>query len=438
MATSRLPADLVPADTATRRIVLDVEGAGRFDEWVTAEIVRDLKDFAGSFSFQARDATRSIATFDFATPPPIFRLRPGPKVKVYVDGELVLSGAIDHVRPDIDDSRAEVTISGRDNAGDLVDCAAAAEGPGEMKNVKLDEAARRIAAPFGLTVKNEIDVGDVFARYPLELAETGLSAIEKGARQRHALVISDGTGGLVLTRTGGSRAPADLKLPGNVKSSSCDFSHENRHSKTVVRGQAEAAAGRRKGRRVPLDGTAEPLTPAARQANADSGSANSATERERLGTAVIGIAEDPEITRHRPIVHLAKTQADAKAASDEADWRSRTARAEGEELTHRVHDFRANGRLWTVNQLAFVDDAFQGINRDMLISRTRYTYDEKGAETELTLTSPEAFDAKPVEGRRTDKARAQKTEAKPKTAAAKAKAKSKKKGGPLDGTAEAL
>lgn len=392
-----IPRELVPAATPTRRIRLEIAGAGEYDEWSAIEIVRDLKDFSGSFTCILRDSTRSQATFEWASPPPVFRIRPGPAVKIYVDDELVLDGWIEKVTPDIDEERAEITISGRDKSGDLVDSSATADGPWEYRQVKLEDAARRIVAPFGLKIRTEIDTGQPFPRYPLEIAETGLAAIEKGARQRHTLVTSDGTGGIVLTRTGATRAPADLTLPGNMKASRADFSHENRHSETIVRGQAERAGGRREGREAPLDVTAEPLDVGSRKAGD-----GSATERERHGTAIIGRAEDPEITRHRPIVHLTKTQPDEISAADEADWRMRTARAEAEELITRVHDFRANGALWKVNQLVYVADSFQGVHRDQLISRTSYRYDERGAETELTLVSPEAFDARPIAGRRTN------------------------------------
>ena len=240
---------------------------------------------------------------------------------------------------------------------------------------------------------------------------------------------SDGVGGLVLTRTGGTRAPEDLTLPGNMKASRAEYSHEDRFSRTVVRGQAERAAERRKGRTVPLDVDAEPLAPEARQPGD-----GSATERERHGTAITGEAEDPEIGRHRPIVHLAKVQPDEVSAKDEADFRMRTARGHSEELVTRVHDFRAGDSrgLWKVNQLAFVADRFQQIARDLLITRTVYRYDEKGAETELTLTSPEAFDARPVGLRRTNRKTPHRT-------GSKGSAGSKgAKGGSLDTTAEAL
>ncbi|MFA7416125.1 MAG: Mu P family protein, partial [Rhizobium sp.] len=299
-------------------------------------------------------------------------------------------------------------------AGDLVDCAAMTDGPAEFKSVKLEDAAKRITGPYGLTVRTEIDTGAPFDRYSLDLSETAFSAIEKGARSRHALILSDGVGGIVITRTGKTRAPADLTLPGNVIGSDGEFSHEDRHSETIVRGQGEKAGKSRGSAR--LDATAEPLAPGDRVPGD-----GSATDMERKGTAATGRAKDDEITRHRPIVHLARSKADQQAAQDEADWRMRTARATSEDMTYTVKGFDVGGRLWRVNEIAGVSDAYQDIERDMLISRTVMREDESGQQTDLTVTSPEAFDKAPTGNRRTNK-----------------KGKSAKASGPLDGTAQGL
>ena len=400
----------------TLGLTLRIDGTD-YDQWTEAEVSRDLKDFAGSFRFAMRDPDRSIATFDYASPPPIFRLRPGQKAEVFADGELVLSGWVKKVEPNIDEEHCEVAISGEDKAGDLIDCAAAPDGPGELRNVKLEDVAGKIAAPFGLSVRSEIDTGKPFPRFSLDVAEFAHHAIEKGARQRHALVMSDGVGGIVITRTGKNRAPADISLPGNAKGGRATFSHEGRHSKTIVRGRQEKAGQQRDDRAAPLTAGAAPAALEDRPAGD-----GSATDRERKGTAVTGTAQDPEIGRYRPIVHLSRTQADKQAADDEADWRMRTRRAESEEANYRVAGFGANGRLWRVNETTYVSDAFAGIERDLLISRvTLRETDDQGREAELTVTSPEAFDRKATGSRRTNLKRGKKG---PK--------------GPLDGTAEAL
>ncbi|MBD8554923.1 Mu P family protein [Rhizobium sp. CFBP 8762] len=405
-------------------ITLRIDGVP-FDQWESGEVSRDMKDFSGSFSFTFRDGVRSAQTFDYASLGAPFKLRPGHAVDILIDGALVLKGFIEKVSPSIDDGRAEVTVSGRDVTGDLIDSAALTDGPAEFKNVKLEEAVKRVAAPFKIGVRNEIDTGEPFTRYSLDLSETAFSAIEKGARSRHALILSDGVGNIVITRTGKTRAPTPLRLPGNILSSSATFSHENRHSETIVRGQGEKAGKERTGPSA-LDATAEPLMPTDRKAGD-----GSATAAERKGTAATGRVKDDKITRHRPIVHLARTKADATGAQDEADWRQRTARADGEEVSVTVKGFGQDGssgtggRVWRVNELVYVSDAFLDIERDLLVSAVTFSEDESGRHTQLTLTSPEAFDKEPDGKRRTN-------------AKAKGKAKTKKQSGPLDGTAERL
>lgn len=387
----------------SRSIVLKVDGK-LYDHWTSASVTRDLNDFAGSFQFELRDDQRSLATFDFASVADgPFGFRPGLKAECLVDGQTVLSGFIENVHPQIDERSCSVSISGKDKAGDLADCTAAPKGPAEYKNVKLEDACKRIAEPFGVKVRSEIDTGEPFPRYGLDLSETGLSAIEKGARQRHALVMSDGTGGVVLTRTGAQKAPGDLTLPGNVKSSSGSFSHKGRYSKTTVRGQAEAAATARDGRAAPLSAGGSPSAPENRQA-----SDGSATERERRGVTAEGEAEDDEITRYRPIVHLARSKAAEADCKDEADWRMRTARGNSEEVSYSVHGYGVAGKLWTVNQMVAVSDAFQMVERDMLISKVTYAESDAGKITDITVTSPEAFDKGPVKGRRTNRKKASK------------------------------
>ncbi|MCY1668316.1 phage baseplate assembly protein [Rhizobium sp. SL86] len=398
-----------------------IEGT-EHNQWLSCEVSRDLKDFSGAFSFTFRDGARSSLSLPFATAPlfsitgPLLKLRPGPTVTIKIGRRTVLKGWIDKVEPDIGDGQASVTISGRDVANDLIDCAAMAD-QAEYANVKLEDAVARIAKPYGLTVRSEIDTGEPFARYSIDLAETAFSAIEKGARSRHALVLSDGIGGIVITQTGKTRAPAALTLPGNVLRSRGTFDYSGRHSDTTVRGQSEGAAKARGEAR--LDATAEPIGAEDRQ-DGD----GSATTRERRGIAATGRAVDDEITRHRPVVHLARSQADGTSTQAEAERRMRTARGESEEFTLTVKGHEVGGQLWTVNQLVEVSDAYLDVYRDLLISRVGWIEDYSGCVTDITVCSPEAFDAEPVGNRRTNR-KGKKAGKTPATTT-------------LDGTAEAL
>lgn len=398
-----------------KSIKLFLDGTA-YDQWTSGEVTRDLKDFSGSFTFTFRDGEASEATLPFASMPKLPRLNTQMSVKIMIGKRTVLVGHIETIAPEMVEGSASVTISGRDKTGDLIDCSALAEGPAELSGVKLEAAVAKIAEPFGLQVRTEVDTGETFDRYSIDLGETAFSAIEKGSRQRSVLILSDGVGGIVITRTGQTRAPDGLTLPGNVLGVRANFSTVNRFSKTVVRGQSERSGKSRSA--SGLDATAAPIGADGR--NEGDGSAR---ERERKGTVATGLSTDDEIRRYRPMVHLARSKAGAVSAQDEADWRNRTSRAEGDEQTYTVKGHEANGQLWTVNQLVPVSDAFLSIERDMLISAVRYIEDESSINTDISVCSAEAFDKEPVGKRRTNKS---------------GKSAKNASSGQLDGRAEAL
>lgn len=366
----------------TRRVSLTLDGQV-FDEWTRVEITRDLSEISGSFFLELRDSKRSIDAFPFATLAAYANpLVTGLEAVVAIDGEPVLIGHVEEVAPDAGESQVLVSLDGRDRTGDLVDSAASTEGPTEFRHVDLEKIARRAAAPFGLGVRAEVDVGAPFDRYTFDVGETALSAIEKGARQRGVLVTSDGIGNVVLTRSGRQRAPGELHFPGNIVRSGGRFSSRDRHSDYHVKGQAERAAGTRRDR-APLDVRADPVSQDGPEQRA---------EVEERGVTIHAHVRDDEIRRYRPLVAMARTQLRQDGAERQADWMRRTARAKGRKLDYLVKDFRgATGELWRPNQLVFVRDAFQQIEEEMLIAGVVYGYGDRGVETRLRLTRPEDY-----------------------------------------------
>lgn len=405
----------------TRRIALQVGGAV-WDEWTTAEIVRDLAELSGSFLLELRDAARAGAAFPFATATDPFRgapglagaLAPGLPAAVAIDGEPVLTGYIDEVAPFASERFVQVTVSGRDKTGDMIDCAAAPLGPSEFRNLDLAAIAKRIAEPFGITVRADVDVGKPFARFVVDAGETARSAIEKAARQRAVLVTSDGIGGLVLTRGGTRRAGGGVFFPGNAIESEGLAAWRERFSDYYVLGHAEKAGARDRSA-APLSAAAPPQdAPPAFDAHA-----------EEPGVAVTGRARDEAVGRYRPTVSLARMQTAAAPAKTTAEWMMRTARAKSEQLRCIVKGFRAGdvsggdvtgratasllergGALWRPNELVFVDDRWQGVYRDMLIAAVAYRFSAAdGATTELKLVGPAAFDLLPEGDREQNHAR---------------------------------
>lgn len=372
----------------TRRVTLKVDGV-TYTAWTEVEVVRDLAETCGSFRIATDDLARTVASLpgsrNSSTGQPF---APFQKVEISLDGELILVGYIDAVAPSIDDRTVSVSIEGRDVVGDLIDCAAAPKGPVEYAKIKLEDLASRLCKPFGITVTAEVDTGDPIAKVSIDAAETVMSVLEKYARKRAVLIVSDGVGGLILTQSGKTRAPADIRFGENVLSAQGQFDGRRRFSDVFVKGQAGHAAGKRKSSAA-LDRTAQPLTAApAGEADADKPSG-----RESRGVSIMGVAKDDEVGRWRPTVRSPRASGTLADAKKEAEWYVSCARGSGDTVDYEVGDWRATGTLWRPNQMTHVSDPYQDIDKDLLIAGVVYSYGQNGTRTRLRVTGREAYEA---------------------------------------------
>jgi prophage tail gpP-like protein len=308
-------------------------------------------------------------------------------VTVAIDNEPVLIGWVDDVETDFAEGSATVSIAGRDKTGDLADCACGPKGPVEWRNLDVLAFAKEACKPFGISVRAEVDVGAKFPKLGIDASETVLTAIEKYARQRQLLVLSDGIGGLVLTRTGATRA-AGVVMPGaGLLRSNYSTSHRERFSDVFVKGQVERAGGTR--------GDASLFNP-----QAVPGEATAPANEEARGIKVSGLARDTEVTRWRPKVLQTRSapQPGGKkpSAQVQAEGYVKTQRAKGDELNVALQDWRAGGGLWKPNTLVPVMDPFAGVSADLLIANVRFSYSESdGHVTELRLVDPSTYDDEP-------------------------------------------
>jgi prophage tail gpP-like protein len=194
-------------------------------------------------------------------------------------------------------------------------------------------------------------------------------AIERAARMRALLLVSDGLGGLLLTRAG--TAPAAALIEGvNLKSGRSERDARGRYSRYLCRGQVQAS---------------------------DELDAESAYQQEAH-------YDDPGVLRHRPLVVLAEDQGHAKSVQARAEWECRRRAAKGTRVYITVQGWRdAAGRLWRINTVAPVRSPTLGIDNELLIVEVRNTLDERGTLTELTLAPRGGYEpgATPAKKRRT-------------------------------------
>lgn len=339
------------------RLTLKADGRA-YEGWTSARVTRDLRAAAAVFEIEVTERWPGQEQ-----PWP---LRPGQVCTIELDGETVLTGHVDIYAPSHAASAHAVRVTGRSRTADLIDCSALVPG-GQFKKYGLAAIARALAQPFGIDVTVEADAGAAFADVQVQQGESCFELIERLCRVR-ALLASDGArGDLVLTRAGAGSVPRAERLRrgsgGNILVGSARLSHATRYSEYRVKGQ---------------------------QAGTDQifGAAAAAPSAR---------VSDPGVTRFRPRLVIAEAQADAAAMRERARWEAKVSAAEGTEARITVAGWRqSGGALWTVNALAHVEDAWLGLDRDLLIAAVTWIADEQSSRTEMVLVPPAALTPQPA------------------------------------------
>jgi prophage tail gpP-like protein len=341
------------------RVVVNGQSYGG---WKEASVTRTIEALAGSFEV--------VVSEKWPGEPTRREINPGDACEVTLDGEVVLSGFVDDVNgqyapgSDGGDGAHEVAIAGRDATGDLVDCSHVGP-PNEWTGQRIDAITRAICTPFGIpvTVADGTDIGAPLARkFTIQQGETAYEAIERMARTRAVLAVSDGRGGLVLTRAGTSKATTALVLGENILSASGLSSLRERFRDYTVKGQ--------------LAGT------------------DAVHGTQASGPA--GVALDPIVQRYRPLVVVAEEQADIATCRTRAQWEANVRAGRGRRATYRVQGWKHKGGLWRPNELVNVLDPLLGIAMEMLVVTVRHAIASSGSTTEIEVVRPEAYALVPL------------------------------------------
>lgn len=320
-----------------------------YEAWKSVSIERNLNSLCGSFNLAVSDRWRADRQ--------AWPLRPGVLVEVAIDSEKILKGYIDKVRPSFSGSNREIVIEGRDVTSDLVDCSIATK-PFEFKNVGLLDLAKKFCEPFKIVVKSVGPLGDKFDRWTVKQGETVFESLERAARLRGILLITNAAGELVLTPPGGSRSGTDLIQGENILEGSATYDHANRFSEVIVKGN--------------MNGTDE------------FNGVHAASAK--------GSAQDEGIGRYRPLVLVADSSVNNTSAKRRAEWEVSIRAAKSVSISVGVVGWkRADKKLWQVGELARVSAGFLGIDQDMLITTTNFVKGGGGTLTNLELVRPDAY-----------------------------------------------
>lgn len=335
-------------------LVLKVEGQ-RLTGWTALELTRSLEAVAGSFSLEVSDRDG-------------FPVPEGAALELFLEGQALVTGFADVVRPRFDPRSRSVTVQGRDKTADLVDCVPV-DAEAEFSDLTLDGLAHELARPFGIEVVVAGDPGAPFPRFALQPGETAFEALERAGRLRGVLLTTDGLGRLVLENPGIARAEVALvegtkSSPGNVIAGTGGFNRSERFRRYVVKGSRPGS---------------DLIFGDELQSEAE--------------------AFDDAVRKSRSTLILAEASIDQETAQRRAEWEATVRRARGSALQLVVQGWRQKpgGALWRPNTIARVVSPTLRVDRELLISATRFRLDARtGTTCELELMPSDAFQPKPV------------------------------------------
>lgn len=338
-------------------------GGKLYGGWKDATVTRGMDSAAGAFNLEVAEKWEPQGE-----PWPI---DPGDACEIRIDGEVVITGYVDIVRPSYTRNSHSIQIQGRDKSADMVDCSAVHK-PDQWRNITLTKLAEILGQPFGITAKAETDVGKPLDLVKLQHGETALEALQRHAKMRKVLVMPDGKGGILLTRTGARRAQVALAHGVNILSANGTLDGSDRFSEYIVKGQS--------GYREETDGKAE--------------------------SHARGTAKDSGVTRYRPLIVIGDGETSNASAKDRATWEANTRLGKSAQATITVQGWRQSpgGSLWEPNMLVTVDAPWLRLSGEMLIRQVSFSKDDnEGTTTSLDVVSPQAFEAEPPDGKQPKK-----------------------------------
>lgn len=330
-------------------------GGQIFAGWEEVAVTRSMEAACGAYNLTVTDR--------WARQDQPWPIRPGDTCEVRLGGETVITGYVDAWQPSFSAQTHTISVQGRDKSADVVDCSAVHK-PDEWRNITVLRLGNILAAPFGISVRADTDVGAPIPLVKLQHGETALEALLRYARMRKLLVMPDGKGALILTRTGNSRAAVELVQGQNILEASGSLDWSERYSQYIVKGQGVFS--------LESDGEGE--------------------------AHVYATVSDPGMPRYRPLIIQADECGNSPAAAkDRATWEANTRLGRATQATLTVRGWRQTpgGVLWQPNMLVTVRAPWLRLNGDMLIHQVTFRKGESGTTAQLEIASPQAYQPEP-------------------------------------------
>lgn len=330
-------------------------GGREYSGFKSIRVTRDIETLSSSFElgFHEKWAGQN-------QPWPIRR---GDECKVLFDGEPVISGYITSEKRSLTSSPS---VTGKDSAADLVESAAMLDKWEYVSTAALD-LARKVCLPFGVPVSPRPGLTlATIDKLSINPGDTAGAVLEKVCRDVGVLAISDGHGGLLLTRAGTDKLEVSL----------------------------------RQGNHPLLDGSAT-YTTDERFAEYRVLAAN------KKNRSVAAIARDETVRAKRKTIIRPASPITPQQAKERAEWEAAVRNARSATVSLDVFGWRQKpgGKLWPINKLVHVHaPRLDVIDQWLLISGAEYQLDDSnGQTTRLNLKWPGAFAPEPSIKKGTDR-----------------------------------
>jgi prophage tail gpP-like protein len=333
-------------------VVLKVDGV-RYEGWTGLRARRSMETIAGSFHLSV--------TENWVGQParPIRKFQP---CQLLLNDQPVITGYVDDVDPEYEDKKHTISVRGRCKTADLVDCSAIYKS-GQWTGRKIEQIAANLCEPFGIKVITEVDTGVAFASFNIQQGETVFECLERAARMRALLLISDVYGNLVITRAGTQKLTTRLVQRENILGAKGKFSGKDQYSHYIVKGQSR-------------------------------GSDDWFGEKAAQGKAEV---RDLSVPRYRPLIVVTHDQGSGTSLHDRAVWERNVRMGRGSRAAIPVQGWSHADGIWMPNKMVDVIDPFLDLNTEMLIAAVDYSIDDAGGtRAENEVVRREAFEL--VEG----------------------------------------
>lgn len=317
-------------------------------------VTRSIESLCGAFSINITAIERED----------IPEIVPGALIEISISNKKIIYGYIDGIDATLSESQSEISISGRDRTGDLVDCSIA-NTPFNWDKKTLKGLAEIICASFNIEILADSSISDYAETFTSEIGESPFELFSRAAKDRGILLLTSlPSGKLWLTNVGTVKCFDGLEYGKNIKSISFNFEYANRFYKYIVKGQKTSEG---------VGWT----------------SSNVNIQKEEF---------DQNIRNTRVKVFQAESQSSLSSVTSRVRFEAISRAAQSESMTIEVIGYtQSNGDLWRENFLVdvIVNQGVIRISGEYLIVSVSYSLSNSGKITTLKLKRKDAYTKEP-------------------------------------------